>query len=186
LTALLFIGSFIYWPFELIGVISILYFSLWLIFLVVLIALAVYDSKHMLLPNQMIAVGWGITMLAIAVSLGMSGATPTLLDMLVGSVTFGGLFYLLFLVSGGKWIGGGDVKLGFLLGVWLAGVASVFLTIFLASIFGILSVVVTSLSRSVSLKDHIPFGPMLILATVVNVLFFDTIYEALLGNLLII
>ncbi len=185
LTALLFVVSFVYWPLLLTSVFSIIFFLLWLLFLVVLVALAVYDGQHMLLPNQIIAVGWVMTILAVVVSLGVNGA-PALYDMVVGSVVFGGLFYVLFQASSGRWIGGGDVKLGFLLGVWLAGVVPVFLTIFLASILGLILVALTSLFKSVSVKDHIPFGPMLISATVIIVLFFNEIHAAFLGNLLVI
>ena len=61
-----------------------------------------------------------------------------LLSAVWGVIVGGGIFYVLFQVSRGRWIGGGDVKLGALLGLIVAGPARAMLVIFLGSLLGTL------------------------------------------------
>lgn len=180
LTAVLFVVSFLFWPFPIDTFLAGVIFAHWLALLNILVALAVYDMKYMLLPNKMIMIGWIITTSAAILSVYQGSEVLEISGMLIGSLTFGGLFYVLFQLSGGRWIGGGDVKLGFLLGVWLGGALQVSVAVFLASLLGLLFAGVMSLFKRLSIHSKIPFGPMLLLASFLVVLYFETFRHFLL------
>jgi prepilin signal peptidase PulO-like enzyme (type II secretory pathway) len=87
----------------------------------------------------------------------------------------GGIFYILFQVSQGKWIGGGDVKLGALLGLYLGSGVRAILLIFFASVIGsVYSLTLMALGK-LDRKAVVPFGPFLIIAVIILTLFGTTI-----------
>ena len=83
----------------------------------------------------------------------------------------GGLFYVLFQVSKGKWIGGGDVKLGWVLGLFLATPGRSFLMIFLAATLGSLVSLPLLAGKRLHKNSVLPFGPFLIIAAIIVQLF---------------
>ncbi|HSW37397.1 MAG TPA: prepilin peptidase [Candidatus Saccharimonadales bacterium] len=169
--ALLFVLSYIYWPANLHGL-EVTVFSLWLVLLIGLMALAVYDLRWMLLPNKII---FPLIAVAIAQALlkvwGANQPGQTLIQLALASLIGGGIFYLVFQFSGGRWIGGGDVKLGFLLGLIVASPVRSLLLIFLASVFGSLVSLPLVLNKRLKTSSQIPFGPFLIIAAIVVQLF---------------
>lgn len=170
-TACLFVASYIWWPETLEGT-QIVVFGLWLAILTGLMALLVYDARWMLLPNRLIypltAVAGLQAMIVISVS---DKPLMTLISTLAAVVIGGGIFYVLFQVSAGKWIGGGDVRLGWLLGLVVATPAKSILLIFLASLLGTLVSLPLLISKRVKRTSTIPFGPFLIAASIIVVLF---------------
>ncbi len=145
---------------------------LWLITLVGLMALFIYDLRWMLLPNRIL---FPLFIPAVAYSLvNIAGATNPLraaLDNLVSVIFLGGLFWILFQVSNGKWIGGGDVKLGFLLGLLVGLPSHSILTLFLGSLIGTVIAVPLLLTHKAKTTTRLPFGPFLITASVFVVLY---------------
>jgi prepilin signal peptidase PulO-like enzyme (type II secretory pathway) len=83
----------------------------------------------------------------------------------------GGLFYVLFQMSGGRWIGGGDVKLGFLLGLVVGGPMEAVMVLFLSSLLGVIAILPLLAAKKASRKSLIPYGPFLIIAAIVIQLF---------------
>jgi prepilin signal peptidase PulO-like enzyme (type II secretory pathway) len=170
-TALVFVASYIWWPLELTGAQTAI-FVIWLAILAGLMALLVYDLRWYLLPNRLIYPLSGLALLMAVIRI---AAAPdiqkellyTVLAVLVG----GGIFYLLFQLSKGKWIGGGDVKLGWMLGLMVGTPARALLLIFIASVLG--TAVSLPLLSSGKLKrtSVIPFGPFLIIAAIIVQLF---------------
>ncbi len=80
------------------------------------------------------------------------------------------LFFLaLFLLTRGKGMGFGDVKLAFPIGL-LLGWPSTLVAIFLAFILGAITGVAAILVRKKKLKSTIPFGPFLVLGTFIALL----------------
>ena len=170
-TVLLFIGSYIWWPVAIHGH-QITLFILWLVLLVGFIALAVYDLKWFLLPSRIIYV---LTPLALLMALiriiNGSGQAKAVLDEALAVIIGGGIFYILFQVSKGKWIGGGDVRLGFLLGLIAGTPGRSLLLIFLASIIGSLTSLPLLFTNKVKKNTLIPYGPFLIVAIIIVQLF---------------
>lgn len=165
LTASLFIVSFWLWPFGWAAA-GIVAFGLWLLCLVMLVALAVYDIHWMLLPNRLVYPLMGLSF-ALAALLSLAKADLYQFGMaLLGGLALSGLFWLLFQLSGGCWIGGGDVKLAVALGLIAGGILPSILLLFIASLFGSL-VAVPLLVQGRKLTSRVPFGPFLIAATVI-------------------
>ena len=170
-TALLFAASYLWWPIALNGN-QIVVFVFWLVITPGLIALLIYDLRWMLLPSRIIyPLGvFALTQAVVAIVIAdqpVSALVNTVLAVIVG----GGIFYVLYQVSRGKWIGGGDVRLGWLLGLLAATPARSFLFIFLAAIIGSLVSLPLLLSGRVKKSSVIPFGPFLIISIFIVQLF---------------
>jgi prepilin signal peptidase PulO-like enzyme (type II secretory pathway) len=171
LMAVLFVVSYVFWPAKLAGS-EIAIFSLWLVLLIGLIALVVYDLKWTLLPNRILFPLLGVALVQAIIRI---AADPrpfhALTQELLAVAIDGGIFYVLFQVSGGRWIGGGDVKLGWLLGLIVATAGKAVLVIFLASVLGtIVSLPLLAVKR-LKRTSTIPFGPFLVAAAIIVVLF---------------
>lgn len=170
-TATLYVASYVWWPVTLEGAQTAI-FVLWLVLLVGFMALVVYDLRWLLLPNRIVyplslIAGVQAVIAIVAANRPAIALLNTVLAVLVG----GGIFYVLFQVSSGKWIGGGDVRLGWLLGLIVATPARSLLCIFIAALGGSLISVPLLLSGRLKRTSTIPFGPFLIGGAAVVVLF---------------
>jgi leader peptidase (prepilin peptidase)/N-methyltransferase len=186
-TATWFLLSYYFWPGGVYGVSEWLLLITWLTTSVGLIALAVYDFRWQLLPNKIlyptffVALYGRLTYLLVFEPNKLRALGVLILSILVAS----GLFWLLFMISDGKWIGYGDVRLGLITGTVLASPAKSFLMIFLASIIGIIVMAPALIRGQKNLTSRLSFGPFLILATALSLLFGDSIinhYKSLFLN----
>lgn len=180
-TGLLFAASYLAWPHTLdtLGMVS---FCLWLAALVLLVALTVYDFRWRELPDVMV---WPLTVVgAASVLLGAPwwSDLSLLWQPVLGAAVIFGLFYGLYQVSAGRWIGGGDVKIALGLGLLSGGAVQALLIIFFASVIGTLTSL-PLLIRSRTAKIQIPFGPALIAATIIVVLYGQKLIDWYLGLL---
>lgn len=90
--------------------------------------------------------------------------------MLLGGLLIGGFFAVQYLLSNGRWVGGGDVRMGMLMGFLLGpvlGIVGLFLSYILGAIIGVFLLTV----KKRELDSHVPFGTFLALATFVCMLF---------------
>ncbi|MGD0284638.1 MAG: prepilin peptidase, partial [Candidatus Saccharimonadales bacterium] len=177
LTVILFVISYNYWPYTLHGY-GLAAFIIWLAILTGFIALVVLDIRWFWLPDRIV---YPLSIIALVDILLISLATHKLSSNLIGSI-FGiliisGSFYLLYVLSKGKWIGGGDVKLGFLIGLLVGGPLHSLLVLFLASTTGTISALPFFISGKLKRNSLLPFGPFLILATIITVLFGASIIQ---------
>lgn len=174
LTAGLFILSYIFWPYGF-DVAGIVRFGAWLMTLTGFMALVVYDLRWTLLPNRIVfPLGW--LWVATTILLAIIESSPQyILNALLGALVGGGIFYILFQVSNEQWIGGGDVKLGFVLGLVVASPLKALLVIFLASYIGTLVALAGFIGKKHALSRHIPFGPSLMAATCIILFFGDNL-----------
>lgn len=170
ITALLFVVSFVVWPGGLDNNWQIISFITWLVALIGLIALAVYDIKWMLLPNKIIYPFAAFVLVSLVVQMALGRSIKDLIGIGLALLVTAGVFWVLYVVSKGKWIGGGDVKLGLLTGLLLASLPLAFLYIFLASIFGMIYTLPLLATNRISPKSKIPFGPFLIAGCIAAVL----------------
>jgi leader peptidase (prepilin peptidase)/N-methyltransferase len=134
----------------------------WL-FLAALVAVTAIDLEHQTIPDR-------ITLPGIAVGFLTSflGTRVSWLDSLLGILAGGGVLFAVIVVSGGG-MGGGDMKLGAMMGAFL-GYKVALLALFLAVILGgavALALLSTGIRRR---KDPIPFGPFLAVASAVAML----------------
>jgi leader peptidase (prepilin peptidase)/N-methyltransferase len=175
LTGFVFVASYIWWPHDFRGLQTTI-FVFWLVFVTGLMALLVYDYKWMILPNRIIyPLSYIGAALAILNVIAADHTGIAILNTFFAILIGGGLFYGLFQLSGGKWIGGGDVKLGWLLGLVLATPARSLLMIFTASLMGSLMSIPLLFSKKLKRTSTIPFGPFLIIAAILVQLFGQSI-----------
>jgi prepilin signal peptidase PulO-like enzyme (type II secretory pathway) len=151
-------------------------FGLWLLLLTGLMALLVYDARWKLLPDRlMYPLGVLASLLVLIQVVTANRPAIALVNTLLAVAVGGGIFYFLFQVSKGKWIGGGDVKLGWLLGLVIATPARATLMLFIASLLGTIISLPLLVAKRLKRNSTIPFGPFLILAAIIVQLFGHTI-----------
>lgn len=169
--ATLFIVSYLFWPFPFDNH-GIFLFVCWLLAVVGLVALFVYDLRWMLLPNKIVfpLIGLGVVQTAVVAAL-FDGGIHYVLSAAAGLAVAGGIFYVLFQLSKGKWIGGGDVKLGYAIGLLLGSPSQAFLMLFVASLLGVVASLPGIFTKKLAATSRIPFGPFLIIATIIVMLF---------------
>jgi prepilin signal peptidase PulO-like enzyme (type II secretory pathway) len=168
-TGALFALSYVWWPLPLHGV-GLFQFILWLVFVVGFVALAVYDIRWFLLPDRIVLPLALLAALQVIVVALWTGDWAKLYEPLLALAIIFGLFWGLFQLSKGRWIGGGDVKLAVCLGLLAATPACAFLVIFGASLLGTLASAPLLAHGKQGLRRHIPFGPYLLAATFIVVL----------------
>lgn len=166
LTAVLFVVSYFSWPFDLSGA-GLFQFVLWLVFVVGFVALAVYDLRWFILPNKVVLPLAALAVVQVVVVALWRHDAVHLWKPALGVLIIAGLFWVLFQVSRGGWIGGGDVKLGIVLGLLAGSPLRAFLVIFLASLIGTVASLPLLAKSGKGLKLHIPFGPYLLLGMVI-------------------
>lgn len=163
---LLFIVSYIFWPLGF-AASGMVLFGVWLVLLVMMTALVLYDFRWMLLPDRIVFPFTALALIFASVQgLYLGGGVGTLMGVGASVLIAGGLFYILFQISGGKWIGGGDVKLGYGLGLVLMSPAKATLMLFAASMLGLLATLPFIVVGRARAGSRIPFGPFLILGTI--------------------
>lgn len=130
--------------------------------------LAVYDLRWFLLPDRVIYPLIIVALAQVIVRVVIfDGGWATILSAWWGAFVIAGLFYAIYLVSQGKWIGLGDVKLGIALGLLVSGPWPALLLVFVASVLGSVVTVPLLILKRATATTHIPFGPLLLAATLV-------------------
>jgi leader peptidase (prepilin peptidase)/N-methyltransferase len=166
LTGALFVAAYLLWPLGMHGV-GLLQFVFCLVFIVFFVALAVYDLKWLELPDRLTYPLIGLAAVqTLAVAFWEHSVSLLWQPAVAGLIIFA-LFWALYQVSKGAWIGGGDVKLALALGLITASPLRAFLVVFFASLLGTLVSLPLLARGPKQLKARIPFGPYLLLATLV-------------------
>lgn len=167
-----FVVSFLFWPYPLETPLAIGQFILWLVSLVGLAMLVAYDTKWFLLPDKVTfsLVGLGIVWVVLR-AIEQGDIWEPLLGAIGGVGILSGLYLLIYLISRGRWVGFGDVKLGLALGLLLGDWALALLALFLANLIGSLLVIPLLISGKLKRDSRVPFGPFLIAGTFISLLF---------------
>ena len=134
-----------------------------LIILSSLLVIFVSDLKYMIIPDSMIVSGiLGVLLQGPAFAAFQGRAFSA-----IGAAVF---FLILFLITGGRGMGFGDVKLAFLLGLWL-GFPQIVIALYVAFLTGAAVGVTLILGGKKGLKSKIAFGPFLIVGAAAAQLF---------------
>lgn len=165
--AVFFIASYIFWPFELGSALEITRFVIWLIAGVILAMLVAYDTKWYLLPDKLTALLAGLGVITVVITV-IQSADPlgTIVSAITAVVILSGLYLALYLVSKGRWVGFGDVKLGLGLALLLSDWQLAFIALFLANFVGCLIVLPFMITGKLKRSSRVPFGPLLIIGMV--------------------
>lgn len=176
--ATVFALSYLLWPQDLGEAGQWILFVSWLAASVGLLALAVYDFRWMLLPNKLVYPTLFVAATGrVAYIIGYEpDKWSALLNWIGAIVIASGLFFLIYNLSD-KYIGGGDITLGLVTSTVLATPFKAVLMIFFASVLGLLFALPGLISQSKKLTSKIPYGPFLIAATFIVLLFGQAITE---------
>jgi prepilin signal peptidase PulO-like enzyme (type II secretory pathway) len=125
----------------------------------------------MILPDKITYPLITFTIISFLLQLVLGRPTTDIPGVVLSVVISSGLFWLFYLVSKGKWIGGGDIKLGFLLGMLVARPELAILLLFLSSVLGMIWVAPLLFTKKLSTTSKLPYGPFLITASIIVVLY---------------
>lgn len=134
-----------------------------LVLAAILIIISFVDFKYYLIPNRVILVGF-----IIGVMVHIYFPTIAWSNVFLGFIVGGGVLYLLAIVSKGG-MGGGDIKLGALIGFYL-GWQKVLAALFLGALFGSIYGIFMILTKKIDKKTPIPFGPFLSMGVILTLL----------------
>ncbi len=146
------------------GFIEVIYYYLIFSLLTVIF---IYDLKHYIIPDKMVFSAIGLSSLwqLLLLVLGLTSWFNVGVFLLSGLLA-GGFFLIIFSISKGKWMGFGDVKLAFFMGLFL-GMPKILVALFSSFAMGaIISVIMMGLKKK-EIKSEIPFGPFLVSGTLV-------------------
>ena len=175
-TALVF--SLLFWKFGL-----SLEFAVLLVISGLLMVVLTYDILHLLIADFLIWSAIGIWIVFLAVNyFFIQHSLPMVLHSLYGAAALGGFLGLIVLISWEKWMGVGDIKLGFLLGAIVAWPNVLFSTFAAFALGSIISLALIFM-RKKSMKDMVPFAPFLILGAYVALFWGDKIVNWYLGTI---
>lgn len=126
----------------------------------VLIVIFVYDLRWYLIPDI-------VTLPACAIILIFNLALDfEWQNLALAGIIGGGFFLIQFMASRGRWIGGGDIRLGLLMGLAL-GWPNILVALFLAYILGSIIGVGLILAGKKKMGSEVPFGVFLTFATLI-------------------
>ncbi len=197
LTGLLFVGAaYLTNVFKELNFFSVLGFFYFLVILSFYVVLFLTDIKYKLLPNKVVysAIIFAASFLVITtiVSFGVLyyrlvndsfgaylleagyfnqqvlAAAKGIGAIFLSAFGIGLFFWLLVFITKGRGMGGGDIKLGFLIGI-VNGFPFNVIAIFLGFIIGAVYSVSLILLKKKTMKDTIAFGPFLILGSIIAI-----------------
>ena len=119
----------------------------------------VYDFKYLIIPDRFVVVG--LVWVSASIFFLNTGNVFSKLFTAIGLFLF---FFSMYFFSKGTWVGGGDVKLGFLIGWWL-GWPLTLLALLFSYITGAMVGLALLIFKKAGLKTQIPFGPFLVLSS---------------------
>jgi Flp pilus assembly protein protease CpaA len=132
------------------------FFMLWL---------SVTDIKGFLLPNKILLIWLAARVPLMALTGVIEWSLVVPLYSIIGACIMGLLFLVMYYVSR-RTLGGGDVKLSFVLGLSLT-LTNIFNAVFYGLIICALFAVVCLIIKKLNKKDVIPLGPFLFAGTVI-------------------
>ncbi|OGZ24411.1 MAG: hypothetical protein A2896_01230 [Candidatus Nealsonbacteria bacterium RIFCSPLOWO2_01_FULL_43_32] len=131
-----------------------------------LIVIFVYDLKYYLIPDKVIYPAIGMVLVYDF----LKSDIPGMSDFLISAFGAAAFFLFIVLISKGKWMGIGDIKLAFLMGLVL-GWPNILAALFLAFMSGAMIGIGLIFLGKKTLKSEVPFGPFLVAGTFISLFF---------------
>ncbi len=152
--------------------VSILLLTLYIFLIASLFVIFITDLRYGIIPVQFIFSAFlsGIGILILNQS--------SILPHIISSIGAGGFFLTIFLLTRGKGMGFGDVLYSFLMG-FILGFPGIIIGLYIAFLTGaLLSFILVLLKKKKLHGDTIPFGPFLVLGTIL-VMLWGTTFESI-------
>ncbi len=165
--------------FVLVAIMDIGIFKTFLLWAIVSLFIVIFftDLKYMLIPDE---IQIFLLVFSFFYRLECEGScliqiVQTLFFSFIGGIIVALPLVFLFFITKEKGIGFGDVKLGFNIG-FLFGVKSGFFVLYIAFLLGGLVSFLLLLSKKKKPKSKIPFGPFLVLSSLIFIFFPEDLY----------
>lgn len=148
-----------------------------------LVVVVIYDLVHLIIPNELVLAIAILGLVPLGVSLITTADYWLLVQATISCLVAASVYFSLWYISGGRWIGFGDVKLAAALGVWITPLSAISLVIFsfwVGAVVGILLLLpaactrlvnrfyprreTTTVVQSYTMKSEIPFAPFIVVA----------------------
>ncbi|MDP3696575.1 MAG: prepilin peptidase [Candidatus Taylorbacteria bacterium] len=142
-----------------------------IVFIVLFLLLIFFDALYLILPDKIV-----FTAIGVALVYDIIFRKPDLPNLLLSGFLFSLAFAIIYLVSRGEWMGFGDVKLVFAIGLVLGyplGLFSVMTAIWIAALWGVVLLLLKKATR----KTALPFGSFLSASAIIFIIFQNVITE---------
>lgn len=177
-TGLLFVALYKYLAINPLSVTDLMYLIFTYVIWSLLTVIFVYDLRHKIIPDSLVYLFIALSFLYTLIQ------TPSLTRILAGPLLFLP-FFLLWYLSGGKWMGFGDAKLaagiGWYLGL-MSGISALIISFWLGALFAVAILLLGKLSlfprlKELTMKSEIPFAPFLIIGMLIVFLYHIDIFN---------
>jgi leader peptidase (prepilin peptidase)/N-methyltransferase len=142
-----------------------------------LIVIILIDYEHQIIPDELNIFLVLIGIIRILIDFNLQNLLDKGIGGLIGFITF----LLLAILSKGA-MGGGDIKMMGALGL-IFGITEVLMISFFSFIFGAILSFILIITKIKGMKDYIPFGPFIALATFVTMFMGSKILDIYLNTL---
>jgi prepilin signal peptidase PulO-like enzyme (type II secretory pathway) len=136
-----------------------------------LTAIFIYDARWYLIPDE-VAIPAALLLFLLNLFLGYNW-----LVLLICALIGGGFFLLQFLVSRGRWVGGGDIRLGLLLGFAVGNYKGLAIAIILTYFIGSIASVALIILGKKHWSSKVPLGVFLAPALIITLFWWREIFN---------
>ncbi len=173
ITAFAFAGGYAWYTHNGIEIKHLLDFAFFIVTFCIVMIIFVHDARYRVVLDSIVLPGFIVLALLRLVFFYVIyhtvGWQKELISMGIG-IAIGALFFAIqYIVSRGRWVGGGDIRIGAILGAVL-GFPQVLTALFFAYISGCLVSIWLLATKKKNLQSEIAFGPFLAVALLVTLL----------------
>ena len=157
---------------------SLLLLAFGLLLVSILIAVASYDIRHMVIPHEFVFIVLGCAFLYVGYEAYALNTFSFLIPHVLSSVSAFLFFYALWFVSKGRWIGKGDSKLALPLALMLVPYETFSFIVLSFWVGALISVLLLGLQKflasgqkhlpfmggGLTMKSEVPFAPFMLIA----------------------
>jgi len=141
-----------------------------------LLIIFVYDFKYSIILDRFSVPAIGVVIIFNLIL----GANSV--EMLLAGLFIGAFFGFQFLLSRGKWVGSGDIRIGLLIG-FLFGIKLGIVALLISYILGAIGGIFLIAFKKRKLESHVPFGTFMALAIILTLFFGEMLSDWYFGLL---
>ena len=157
--------------------------SLYYIVLIsLLVIISFIDLDHYIIHDEIIIFG-----VLVSTTFNILGLGISLKESLLGGLICGGgmlvLIYLTDFITKKEVMGGGDIKLFFMIGLFLGvklGILTILLSAYIGSIYGVITMVCSKIKKKV-VNLMLPYGPFISMSALISILYSTSIISWYIG-----